>query len=374
MKNVVLIFSIWLVVSNISAQITITNSTFPVVGDTLKTAIRFSPSGLNMGTVNGPQVWDFSTLNAGNKQNEIYKSAASGPDAAAFPDANLLLNVDGQEQYLKSSSTKIEGLGLGGANDFIDVPLVIKYSKRPVLRTAPLNFINSTASNSEFRIDISANILPDSLLALISISFDSIRIQFANNARGVVDAYGTLKMQNKEFPVLREKVETYSETKVFIKFFNNWFDVGQFLGGNIPEGFENLLGMDTTFTYNFYTDSKKEILVSAEYNTANSLQEVVFADLGGVVSSSNDTYIPAIKVYPNPTSDFLFVQTPDWKEGTYLVTISDLSGKMLHAEPVGLNPDTTRQIDISNLSTGTYLLTIRNQFNSFAGTTKFVVK
>lgn len=373
MKNVGLILGFCFLMNAISAQISVTNTTFPVAGDTLKYALSLDVAGLNMGTTNGPQTWNFSALNAGVIQNEIYSNASSGADAASFPEANLLLTVEGQEQYLRSTSTKIEGIGLGGANDFIDAPIVIKYSKRPSLRVAPLNFINSTSSTSEFRVDISASLIPPAIKNLIPLNFDSIRIQFANSAKGVVDAYGTLKMQNKDYQVLREKVETNSDTKVFLKLFGLWIDPLPLLGGNVPPGFENLLGQDTTITYNFYTDIKKEILVSAEYSTDNTLQQVIFANLGGL-TSSQDIYTPEVKLFPNPANEILILQTPDLKEGGYLLTISDITGRLVYAEPTALSPNGTKEINISGLDKGTYLLNIRDQFNTFSGTSKFIIK
>jgi len=375
MKNVGLTFGLLMLVICAHSQITISNTSFPVIGDKLKMVENFNLTGnLNMGPVNGPQTWDFSSLNQGRLYEENYKDGKSGTDAAAFPDANLLVDIDGQVQYLKSSSSKIEVVGIGGANDFIDAPITIRYSKRPNLRIAPLNFINSTSSESEFRIDIGAKILPDSLLALIPIAFDSIRIQFANSSKGVVDAYGTLKMQSKEFPVLREKVETNSETKVFLKIFGLWIDPLPLLGGNIPGGFENLLGKDTTITYNFYTNTKKEILVSAEYDLRNNLQVVNFADVGGVLSSTSEYNAPNFTVYPNPTSDVLRIQTPNWKKGVYLISILDISGRTLYAEPSELQENLNKEINISAFEKGVYILTVRDKFNTFTSSAKFVIK
>ena len=207
MKNIIFHVLISLYISNINAQITITNATFPKVGDTLKTAVVFDFAGnLTMGSTGGPKTWDFNILNVdeGIKQQEIYLNPAVGKDASSFPEATMMLLSDGQEIYLKSSATKLEGLGFGGANQFFDAPLVIKYSKRPVLRTAPLEFINTTATTGEFRIDISSNIIPDSLLAGLPFKPDSIRIQFSNSIKGLTDAYGSLKLQGNSFDVLRE--------------------------------------------------------------------------------------------------------------------------------------------------------------------------
>ena len=63
MKNIIFHVLISLYIFNINAQITITNATFPKVGDTLKTAVVFDFAGnLTMGSTGGPKTWDFSIL------------------------------------------------------------------------------------------------------------------------------------------------------------------------------------------------------------------------------------------------------------------------------------------------------------------------
>jgi len=375
MKSIIFQFLISLYIFNVSAQITITNATFPKVGDTLKTAVSLDFAGtLAMGTTGGPKTWDFSILNEGIKQQEIYLNPAVGKDASAFPEATMMLLSDGQEIYLKSSVTKLEGLGFGGANQFFDAPLVIKYSKRPVLRIAPLEFINTTSTTGEFRIDISSNIIPDTILAGLPFKPDSIRVQFSNTIKGLTDAYGNLKLQGKSFDVLREKVESISQTQLFIKILGVWIDPLPFLGGNIPGGFGDFLGQDTTIIYNFISNTKKEILVSAEYSTNNELQSVTFADLGGVISSTKDITSPVFTVYPNPVSDILTFTTSDLQAGKYFITVSDLQGKIVYFETATIQNDEARQINTSSIPKGNYILTLRDQYNTFTRSIKFLVR
>jgi Secretion system C-terminal sorting domain len=375
MKTLLLYFLTSISIFNVSAQITVTNATFPKIGDTLKTVVSFDFEGnLPLGTTGGPKVWDFSMLNGGIKQREIYLHPSEGNDASSFPEATMLLISDGQEIYLKSSATKLEGLGFGGANQFFDAPLVVKYSKRPVLRTAPLEFINNTSSTGEFRIDISSNIIPDTLLASLPIKPDSIRIQFSNEIKGLTDAFGNLKIQGQNFDVLRQKVENISQTQLFIKIFGIWIDPLPLLGGNIPGGFGDFLGKDTTITYNFISNTKKEILVSIDYNMSSELQSVTFADLGGVISSAQDIPFPDIKVYPNPVSDMLTFTTSDLPDGKYFITVSDIQGKIVYFDTATLRINENKQINTTAFRDGMYVLTLRNQNNSLNSSIKFVVR
>jgi len=374
MKNLCLLLAL-IGTLQVSAQITVTNATFPKVGDTLKTAFIEEFSGtLNMGNVGGPQNWDFSALSSGTRQEEVFLNPAGGEFAAAFPDANLRIDNGGQELYMKSSATKIEALGFGGDNPFFDGPLVIKYSKRPVYRAAPLTFISSSTNVSEFRIDLSSSIIPDTLLAGLPIRPDSIRIQFSDNATGLMDAFGSLKMQNKTFDVLREKVQSISETKLFIKIFGAWIDPLPLIGGNIPGGFGGFLGRDTSITYSFYTNTKKEVLVAANFNLDNEFQSAIVADLGGIISSSDEVLIDeSVLVFPNPAHDFLRIKCGKNITGQHLITICDLQGKYVHAEIAELIPDADKTIDVSALSPGSYLLSLNSRSSRNVKTIRFVV-
>jgi len=349
----------------LQAQVTISSATFPKVGDTLRTVFADPlPSALSVGNVGGPQTWDFSGLTMGQRNNQVFVPASTGKDAAAFPESNLLLKNGGQELYLKSSATKIEALGFAGENPFFDAPLLVKYSKRPVFRVAPLTFISTTNSTAEFRIDIGTSIIPDTLLANLPIKPDSIRIQFNNTDKGLMDAFGTLKLQGKSFSVLREKVESITETKLFIKLFGLWIDPLPLLGGNIPGGFGAFLGQDTTYVYNFYTDSKKEVLVSAQFSTANELNSLEFADVGGVVSSSADLLIAGkLDIYPNPAADFITVQSAGMPDDWYLVTIAAMDGRPVKAALQQMVQGRIADIDLQQIPHGQYVLTIRDKSN-----------
>jgi hypothetical protein len=257
-------------------------------------------------------------------------------------------------------------LGFAGENPFFDAPLVVKYSKRPLYRVAPLTFISTTNSTAEFRIDIGTSIIPDTLLANLPIKPDSIRIQFSNTDKGLMDAFGTAKLQGKTFSVLREKVESISDTKLFIKLFGFWIDPLPLLGGNIPGGFGNFLGQDTTIIYNFYTDNKKEVLVSAQYGTNNDLFSLEFADLGGVVSSSEEQNIaPAIMLVPNPSSDQVRIEAPGLPEGAYLMTLSDMHGRMVKAEFIKVTQGNSAIVDVLDVPAGQWILSLRNKSNTF---------
>lgn len=378
MKSFSLLTILFGFLSMMNAQITVTNSTFPAVGDKLKLVENSNFSGqLNMGNVSGPQVWDFSALNSGRQYTESYVDPKTGVDAATFPDANMMLQTNGEEEYFKTSANAMTSLGLGGENQLLGSNVAVRYIKQPTFRSAPLTFIGATKSESSFRLHLSSDIFPDTLLASFgAFAPDSIRIEFSSTSTGLMDAFGTLKMQGKSIDVLREKSAVVSKTKVFLKVPLLGWQGLEFLLSiaqvEVPDFIKPLIGDRKSTDYKFYSNSHKEILVSARYDSLDVLEELIFADLGGISSTEVSSIENTFSLYPNPVSEMLILSTPSWKEGLYLVTIADISGKMVYAEPCQLNPDQAKQINVSKFGPGTFVLTVRDQNNTFTASSTFV--
>lgn len=67
-------------------------------------------------------------------------------------------------------------------------------------------------------------------------------------------------------------------------------------------------------------------------------------------SSSNETVLPEVSVYPNPVADFLYIETSEDVNG---VSIYDLSGKM-----IGVWSGDSGRLDLSGISSGMYILRV----------------
>ena len=92
-----------------TAQITITNSIFPVAGDTLHYLIDNQPVGIVMTAPGFDQHWDFSNLQASGTRQIIYQDAQTGADYGAC--MVQLYTIQGQEVLRKTcivTSGKIE--------------------------------------------------------------------------------------------------------------------------------------------------------------------------------------------------------------------------------------------------------------------------
>jgi len=75
-----------------------------------------------------------------------------------------------------------------------------------------------------------------------------------------------------------------------------------------------------------------------------------------------------IKVYPNPTTQLLYVSHPDLN--SFSIQITDLSGKQVYSDTI--NKD--QPLDISNYTQGMYLITIENKEANKKNTYKIIKK
>ena len=73
-----------------------------------------------------------------------------------------------------------------------------------------------------------------------------------------------------------------------------------------------------------------------------------------------------LKVYPNPTSQMLYVSHPELN--SFLIKISDLNGKLTYSNTINKE----EPLDISNYSQGMYLVTIENKETNKKNTYKII--
>jgi hypothetical protein len=75
-----------------------------------------------------------------------------------------------------------------------------------------------------------------------------------------------------------------------------------------------------------------------------------------------------VKVYPNPTSQMLYVSHPELD--SFSIQITDLNGKQVYCGTI----DKDQPMDVSNYSQGMYLVTIENKEANKKNTYKIIKK
>jgi hypothetical protein len=80
-----------------------------------------------------------------------------------------------------------------------------------------------------------------------------------------------------------------------------------------------------------------------------------------------------VKAYPNPTSDFLDIKINSEESLTLSIEIRDITGRKLHfqKENVRVNGSYLESLDLSNLSSGNYLVSLLSK-NAQIGSFKII--
>ena len=67
-------------------------------------------------------------------------------------------------------------------------------------------------------------------------------------------------------------------------------------------------------------------------------------------------YDTDLEIYPNPSSDYIFIKSNKNNSSNYVVNLSDAAGKLMFSKAVNSN-----KIDIKSLAKGIYFLTIKTE-------------
>ena len=338
-------------------QITVTNSTFPEAGDTLFTILD-TESNISIGDAGENMTWDYRSLAGPFVRETRFLEASEGMASEDFPDADLVsLSANEQEAYYKSFSNKI--IEIGRAGEFVpgfDIPVV--YEENPTYRRAPISYGDVDDDESIASVDVGADIIPPELLEGAPFEFDSIRISFISNSESEVDAWGTVRLPDGDYDVIRDKVTTTSDTKLFAKLaIIGWFDITSLVGG--IEGIGEAIGVVETITYNYYSAEDKEIIVSIITDDQDMITSVEYK--GDAIISDIKVVAPdysMITAYPNPSFGSVSVQMVNYPLGEYRMKVYNVVGKELWAESYQLRSNRVFKADLMHLRKGTYLYSI----------------
>jgi len=344
---------------HLEGQITVTNASFPVIGDTLRTAVDGAPEGISITAPGGNQVWNFSSLQ-GVTAEVVIRPASQGASADLFPDANLLFPVGsdgtGGETYVSTNATSYQLKGYVGPDPAnLGINVLVPFSPPVVERRAPMNFFDINNTEYAILVALPTDSLPSEVTNDLPIVPDSIRLRVAATRTDVVDGWGTLTIPGGTYEVLREKRteirEMIVEARVGIGPFATWVDVTEFLGGEF-------LGSDTLTTYVFVNDQEKENI--AEVTVTNDESERPIA----VTYKSNDVitnvrYVNTgradIFAYPNPAINNVRINFLNITPGNYTFRIFNILGKEVVNKEYQINGSRTVGINIDTLQKGTYL-------------------
>lgn len=361
-----------------TAQITVTNATFPVAGDTLRYAFDNAPSGsINPATPpGGNQLWDFTTLQISQTSETVYRTANAGMDFMNFPGAELVIIGQTGETYFNVTDTKFEALGYAGADPAgFGLDVVAKFSPPIAERTAPLQFFDITSPMTDLSLAFSTESLPDSLFQGSPFVPDSIRVRISTQRIEAVDGWGTCQIPGGSYPVLRQKRTEYSTTNLEVYITSpiplGWVDISQFGGG----GFGNFLGTDTTVTYRFYSGTEKEeIAVATMSNDLSSVEAVRYKN-----NETTDIFDPGsprsanIQAQPNPAVEFVNFNCTNLPSDNYTLKIFNIVGKVVWKSEYTISGNKAIRVELEDFQKGTYLYSLSDGKGNIIGTKRLVI-
>jgi len=373
-----IIFVFALFIAPLSAQITISNSYFPAVGDTLFTITILPETGQIPITDSGDdQLWDFSKVESGIEQSTVYSSTANADSISTFPTANLTVRGDANSTtFYESSETSFDVLGFVGMDPTgFGISLVSRFVPSLPERKAPLEFLDFNTYSSASDIPFSADLLPAQILDSLPITPDSIRIRIDVDRVDLVDAWGTVKLPgNKSYEVLRQKRVQLSESRLELKFpIIEWVDVtDQFAGAG--GGF---LGIDTLITYSYWAegvkepiavmalDDEEENVVSFSYKSEESVTTAATPVVGGRYEN--------VYAYPNPAITYAKFDCVNLKPDYYDLKIYNILGLEAYSERNFISGNKMLKVDLSDFRKGTYLYSLVDTTGKVITTKRLVV-
>ncbi len=373
MKSFLLSIFAFFVIHNAGAQIVVNNSSFPKVGDQLRTYTTDQVENIGIGEAGDNKLYDFSSLSGGELVVQRWVDKSTGKNQALFPDANALIKIDSSEGelYAKILSSRIELVGFTSDEFIFASDLAINYKTRPIYRRSPMFYETNSRSEGSFFIAFSAAIIPDSLLASLPIKPDSIRLTFNEITVDTIDGWGKVKLQGKTFDVLREKAISISENKLELKLpFLGWIDLSTIFGGGGGGPVGPL--MDTTYLYNYYTNTKKEILVSVSLDADQNPESATYADLQ--TSSLNEIdFSGTFTIFPNPADQFTKCSVTGLTDSEYSLKITGMDGRVWTENAIKNLETFEGLINLQDVPKGIYVASLQNKLGQILAAQTFSI-
>ncbi len=351
-------------------QITISNNYFPNAGDSLVTANATAQTVRNISISKAEttaQSWDYSFLRAltpTTRTVDRFRALNAVSDTAIlreFPTANTVIaDTAGQIAVYRRSTTRFDLLGFFNANlGILPIGIRPKFDTPSLERRAPLTFNSTNNNKTGFNIVFSTDIIPDTILALLPVRPDSMRIRFVTNRQDKVDAFGKIRIPGSpNLDCLRERRFEITETHIDAKSnsFPIWIDITTL----IPTG--NFKTKDTTLVFHFWSDLYKEPLLTIRANNDSTATSAVYKWLAintpTIESAQNITAV----LYPNPTKNAINARFEGLNEGIYLLTVVDNIGRTVFNQQLNSTTNAlSLRIDTNGWATGFYFLNLHSQ-------------
>jgi hypothetical protein len=365
---------IFLIYGRISlAQISISNAYFPNIGSTLITARANNASVNNLSVLpkgNNNVIWDFSSLRPQSLDTQRFISPNT-EGGGFFSEATMTFKPDTNISipfYRRTDSAfslvGVRGLEYQGYFIRVDVKLHTPYKER----RAPLHFGETHKQTPGFKVTFSPSVAPDSLLRSSPFVVpDSIRITYDVLMHDTIDAWGTMRIPNGEFLVLRERHKESITTKVEILYPSaGWLDVTTVIFTGLSEPF-----LSERYYQNFWNKDTQEPIAIVETNSQNIIRSINYKAINQRVGVKEFVDLSdKITVSPNPSMTSINLDFDKISIPITSIQVIDITGHLVLYKKI----ETERNIAISlgSWQIGTYLICLMNKEGQIMGKKLFI--
>ena len=381
MTKPLLVFLLVFCLAPLTAQVTLSNDYFPVAGDTLKynTVDSVYVSTLVVADAGANLTWDFGTPAINEERADAV--TLIGADTS-FLDAGLkILSSNGTQSYYSVSDTEFNLVGIKTSFDLLP-NFLLNAPADPVrpIRRAPLNYLDNFETMTSNIVIVSVDSLPQEALDLIGdavTNFDSMRLTTTSARTDVVDAYGSLTIDDRTYTVLREaRTESIFIDLEVKSGFLPWTNVTATITILNPTLAGFVGQQDVTKTYLFWSPEIIEPIVEiVTLEQTGEMQRMDYRRRQRPVSTGGPGLRQAqVKVYPNPASELATFEFTGLERGSYTLSLYSVNGSMMESRTFSPIGDQTRlNVNVSTLPKGLYLYSLRNSLGRTITTKRLIV-
>lgn len=360
-NNYTLLF--FLLVFQLQAQITISDTDMPTPGDTVRKSIAANINAVDVSQTGANYTWDFSSLLPISQVVDTFLNPAATPLAYQVyfnniffypnyratvahpvnaPNLAAFLQLDQVVDFYKNSTSSYIGLGFG--TEINGLATSVKMDSVDYIYQFPLNYDDKDSSISKFKIIVQG------------LGYYGQRKKRINH----VDGWGTLITPFGTFQTLRVKSELQVSDTTFSEFINNGTK------SNRPVEYE----------YKWLGTLSKIPLLEVRtqmVNNSETITSVVYQDSArGNILDVNEEELTRFEVYPNPANDVVFIDCKINSNDFFDCVITDVLGNEVHKIKTNNNVQTSPlPIYLNNLSSGLYFVNLRSGKKNMA--TKLII-
>jgi hypothetical protein len=311
---------------NASAQITLTESDAPSIGDSIFEIVDTVLSGVTAGPIGENVVWDYTMLGNSYIDTTVFVDPSTVDVNNEFPTANLASVTSQDTSFMSKGSEGLALLGIyaGGLQMKLDNPFYfMKF---------PFTYGSTLCDTLSFTVTIPYD------TTVSGLQIDSVRMTMTVIEHDTAVAYGTVKVTGETFDntlIIKGVGDNHQVVSIHTTF--GWMDV-----------------RDTTYVtvnYNAYINGYGAAVLSLSMNDDGTVKSATYKY--NQTAANGIVYAEEIaKIYPNPASKTIHLENANKAN----VEIYNVNGKIVkRASHIGRNAS----LDISDLTAGTYIIKVK---------------